>query len=191
MNVYEAIIMILEKKGPATIPSIWEEIAKLPSDESGGDQFFNVTQLKSIIGLKREWFRLNGDLVSLRPERDPVKLMFKLSGYPGPEVKISVDFKRNTFVFLEWNYNRQTDARILPHYQHGSVCEFKKDLYSLHIWDWDKDYQSDGIIVDGLSWSIVLETKGAVYRSEGLDTFPSEWRMFCRSLSRLTGVAIK
>lgn len=185
MNVYEAIIIILEKKGPATIPSIWEEITKLPSK---GEAFINASHLKSIIGLKKEWFMINGDLVSLRPERDLVKLTFKQSGYPGPEVKISVDFKRNTFVFLEWYYDRQTDATNLPHFKPGSVCDFKNTLYSLHIWDWEKDYQSDGIVVDGISWSIVLETKGAVYRTEGLDSFPKEWKRFYRTLNQLTGV---
>jgi hypothetical protein len=191
MNVYEAIIMILEKKGPATIPSIWEEMTKLTSGGGGGDFFLNVSHLKSIIGLKREWFRINGDLVSLRPERDPVKLTYTQSGYPGPELKISVDFNRNTFVFLEWYYHRHADVNRLPDYKAGSVYEFKKALYSLHIWDWEKDYQSDGIIVDGISWSVVLETKGAVYRCEGLDTFPKEWRRFYRSLSQLTGVVLK
>jgi hypothetical protein len=188
MNVYEAIIMILEKNGSATIPSIWEEMTKLGRE---GDIYFDVSHLKSIIGLKREWFKLRGDLVSLRPERDPVKLTYTQSGYPGPEMKVSVDFRRNTFVFLEWYYGRRTDDNRLPQYKSGDVCEFKKSLYSLHIWDWEKDYQSDGIIVDGLSWSVVLETKGAIYRSEGLDTFPKEWRRFYRSLSQLTGVALK
>jgi hypothetical protein len=188
MNVYETIIMILEKKGPATIPSIWEEITKLGSV---GDIHFDTSHLKSIIGLKKEWFQLKGELVTLRPERDPVKLTFIQSSHPGPEVKISVDFIRNTFVFLEWHFDGSKDTTGLPHYRHGSVCEFKKALFSLHIWDWEKDYQSDGIIVDGISWSIVLETKGALYRSEGLDTFPKEWKSFYRSLSHLTGVALK
>lgn len=188
MNVYETIIMILDKKGSATIPSIWEEMTKLGSEK---DIYFDVSHLKSIIGLKSEWFRLKDDLVSLRPERNPVKLTYTQSGYPGPEIKVSVDFKRNTFVFLEWYYGPQPDRNHLPHYKPGSVSEFKNGLYSLHIWDWEKDYQSDGIIVDGISWSIVLETRGAIYRSEGLDTFPKEWRRFYRSLSHLTGVGLK
>ncbi|MBY0096760.1 hypothetical protein [Mesobacillus maritimus] len=186
MNVYEEIIMILEKKGPATIPSIWEEITKLGSIE---DISFDTTHLKSIIGLQKEWFQVKGEVVTLRPERDMVKLTFSQSRHPGPEVKISVNFIRNTFVFLEWHFNGTKAATSLPHHKHGSVSEFKKALYSLHIWNWEKDYQSDGIIVDGISWSIVLETKGALYRSEGLETFPKEWKSFYRSLRLLTGVA--
>jgi len=191
MNVYEAIIMILEKKGQATIPAIWEEINKLTYQMWDSDELLDPAHLKSFIGLKGEWFRLSGDLVSIRPERDPVKLIFTQSGYPGPEVKISIDFKRNQFIFLEWYYGQQSQPIRIPHNPPGNVYEFKKDLYSFHIWDWEKDYQTDGIIVDGLSWSILLETKGGVYHSEGLNTFPKEWRRFSTALSRLTGIDFK
>lgn len=191
MNVYEAIIMILETKGQATIPAIWEEINKLPCKVLDRDDFMDVSHLKSFIWLKREWFRVNGDLVSIRPERESVKLIFKQSGHPGPEVKISVDFKRNTFIFHEWYYGQQSHADRLPHNQPGSVSEFKKWLYSFQIWDWENDYQTEGIIVDGLSWSVLLETKGAVYLSEGLNSFPKGWRKFKRSISQLTGVDLR
>jgi len=180
--------MVLEKKESATIPSIWEEITKL---DSVGDICFDTSHLKTMIGLKKEWFQVKGELVTLRPERDPVKLTFSQSSHPGPEVKISIDFIRNSFVFLEWHFNGTKAATSLPHHKHGSVSEFRKALYSLHIWDWEKDYQSDGIIVDGVSWSIVLETKGALYQSEGLESFPKEWKNFYRSLKLLTGVVLK
>lgn len=186
MNYYEAIIMILEKRGPATIPLIWEEMNKLMTITR--DEDIDIVHLKSIIGLKREWFMLNGDLVSIRPERDPVKLIFKLSGYPGPEVKVTVDFIKGTFTFFEWHFNLKGRVPRATIKQLGSVEEFKKDLYSLHIWDWEKDYQIDGIIVDGTSWSVVLETKGEIFVREGLDSFPKEWKRFCRSMSQLTGV---
>lgn len=122
---------------------------------------------------------------------DLVKFTFTLHVYPGPDVKVTIDFIRNTFVFIQWNLEQCGQFEHSPVYHAGSVTCFQKQLPKIRIWDWDRMYYTDGIIVDGKEWSVVLETKGNIYKSEGLDCFPKEWNRLCRALSRLTGVCIR
>ncbi|MCM3588076.1 hypothetical protein M3182_20440 [Mesobacillus maritimus] len=190
MNLYEEIINILEMKGSATIPAIWEEMNQLNSKEINNMEGIDLPSLRLMIGHKRDWFRIKGDIVSIRPEREPVKLIFHLSGYPGPEVKISIDFKRQTFILLEWRFGKH-GAQRKPNFLPGSILEFKRELYSLNLWEWEKDYHAEGIIVDGTSWSVVLETKTTSYHSEGFESFPKQWKNLCRALMQLTGGALR
>ncbi|WP_156183117.1 hypothetical protein [Mesobacillus campisalis] len=134
---------------------------------------------------------VNVDVVPIRPDRDIVKLTAVFNGYPGPEVKIVADFEKNTFVCFEWNFDKKETKPIKPIARLDSLEQFRKKLYEFHIWDWEEDYQADGIIVDGMSWSVRLETKGGTFKKEGLEAFPKECKRFCRSLKRLTGVEIK
>ncbi|MCQ6276194.1 hypothetical protein JMM81_14795 [Bacillus sp. V3B] len=69
----------------------------------------------------------------------------------------------------------------------GSTDEFKQQLYRLKVWGWDSNYEQDGIILDGICWSIRLETRANIFRSAGLQSFPKEWSKFCCELTKLTG----
>jgi hypothetical protein len=191
MNVYEAILAILEKKGPATIPSLCQEMNELTGRLQDKDLIVDPFHLKSIIHRKKEWFLLNGDVVSIRPDKDIVKLTAVLNGYPGPEVKIIADFERNTFVYFEWHFDKRKTCPLKLLERKDTMEQFRKNLYDVHIWDWEEDYQAEGIIVDGTGWLVIMETKGGIYKREGLEAFPKEWKKFCRALRRLTGVHIK
>ncbi|MBM4761966.1 hypothetical protein [Bacillus sp. B15-48] len=190
MDLYKAIFTILEKKGQATIPTLWHEMTSFNKGKKGQGEIVDLPYLESLIFHRREWFRMNGDFVSIRPDRDPVKFTFITNRYPGPEVRVNIDFKKNTFTYFEWAFVKTGEITELNIKKTGTVEEFKEKLYFFHVWDWDRFYQTDGIIVDGTEWSVVLETKGSLYRSEGLNTFPKEWKKVCRAISNLTGVSL-
>lgn len=187
MKIYEAIFDILVKMGTATIPVIYKEMIEqqtsyLRTEEQIVEQAF----IRSLISRNKEIFSLKDGIVSIRPEREPLMLTVVLYGYPGPERRIKVDFRKNSFTYFEWHLDSPSqDSFIAP--QPGSVEHFKKQLYSFNCWEWQEDYQAEGIIVDGTTWSVKLETRGNKYESGGIDSFPKEWIDFCRAISTLIG----
>ncbi|HAQ07305.1 MAG TPA: hypothetical protein DCR24_07220 [Bacillus bacterium] len=187
MKMYDAIFDILEKKGAITIPLICKEMSEqAPQFLNDTDYSIEQSYIETLINRKNEIFLLNGDLVSIRPEKEPVRLSAVLHGYPGPELRVKVDFARNRFTYFEWHLDSKAPGPMKMQHP-GSVEDFKKQMYALNVWEWAEDYQAEGIIVDGTSWSVKLETKGKTYESGGLDSFPKEWKNFCRSISRLVG----
>lgn len=121
---------------------------------------------------------------------DFVKFTFTSHVYPGPVIKVTIDFIRNTFVFIQWNLDQDGQLDQSPDYHAGSIECFKKELSLIQIWNWDRFYHREGIILNGKEWFVALETKGKVYKSEGLDCFPEEWDRLCEALSRVIGVRI-
>jgi hypothetical protein len=187
MKMYEAILEILEKNGSATIPLIWQEMSKRsPQLITGNTKAVEQSCIKSFINSKNEVFLVKDGLVSIRPEKNPVMMTVVLHGYPGPELRVKIDFNRYRFSYFEWHLDSRA-AAPLSMKRHGSVEDFKKQLYTFDIWTWKEDYQADGIVVDGTSWSVKLETKGLTYESGGLDSFPADWKKFSRAISTLIG----
>lgn len=187
MKMYEEIFDILEEKGTATIPLICREINMRSSNTLKNLHAIEYSYIKSLITSKNEIFLMKDGLVSIRPEKEPVKLTVVLHGYPGPELRVYIDFVKKRFTYFEWHLDSPALRPILLDHLPGSVENFKKKLYALNIWDWKEDYQGEGIIVDGTSWFVKLETKGEIYERGGLDTFPKEWVKFLRSISSLIG----
>lgn len=187
MKIYETILDILETQGPTTIPLICQEISKRTNVSSMPAPELAQSFIKALILRKAEIFSLRDGIVSIRPERDPDMLVAVYHAYPGPELRVNVNFKRKTFTYFEWHLDSNTSKPLkitLP----GKIDDFKKELYLLKIWDWKEDYQSEGIIVDGNSWSVRLVTKGFIYESGGLNDYPANWKEFIQAISSLIGI---
>ncbi len=105
---------------------------------------------------------------------------------------MKVDFEKNRFTLFEWNLDsiEKPINRLQPKRVIGNIDMFKKELYRIRLWKWKNDYQSEGIVLDGTYWSVKLVTKGKVYESEGLQSFPKEWDRLCQALSKLSGLEI-
>lgn len=187
MKMYEAILDILGKKGNATIPLICKEMSEQDqSIVSDKQDIVEPSFIKTLVSSNKELFLLKDDIVSIRPDKEPILMTVVLHGYPGPEMRVRIDFKRNTFTYYEWHLDSKASGPLKV-VTFGSVHDFKKKLYQLKIWEWEEDYQTEGIVVDGTSWSIKLKTKGRTYESRGLDSFPDHWKEFCRAVSELVG----
>ncbi|MEH7441475.1 hypothetical protein V7201_03980 [Bacillus sp. JJ1122] len=187
MKIYEAILDILVKMGTATIPVIYKEMSEQQSSYlRTEEQIVEQAYIRSLISRNKEIFSLKDGIVSIRPEREPIMLTVVMYGYPGPERRIKVDFKTNSFTYFEWHLDSLCQGSLIAP-QPGSVEHFKKQLYSFNCWEWQGDYQAEGIIVDGTTWSVKLETKGNKFESGGIDSFPKEWKDFCRAITTLIG----
>ncbi|MBT2685493.1 hypothetical protein [Bacillus sp. ISL-37] len=187
MKMYEAILDILEKKGNATIRVICQEMSEQDhSIVSERQDMVEPSYIKTLVSSNNELFLVKDDLVSIRPDKEPVMMTVVLHGYPGPEMRVRVDFKRNTFTYFEWHLDSKASGPLKVG-TFGSVEDFKKKLYPLKLWEWEEDYQTEGIVVDGTSWSVKLKTKGKTYESRGLDSFPNQWKEFCKAVSVLVG----
>ncbi len=190
MYMYEVILDILAKNGPASISSICQEMNQLNSVRQGIEKTVHPSQVKTAITRKKDLFKVKENVVFIDPEKDIQLLLVNISLGLGPQRTFRVDFEKNRFVYFEWNLDStKIPTKKIPPSKNDSNLEiFKKDLYRIRIWDWEKDYHPEGIVLDGPSWSIKLITKGKVYQSEGLQGLPKDWAKLCRGLSKLTGI---
>ena len=187
MKMYEAILDILEKKGNATIPVICQEMSEQDhSIDCGRQDLVKPSYVQTLVSSNNELFLVKDDIVSIRPDKEPIMMTVVLHGYPGPEMRVRIDFKRNIFTYFEWHLDSKASGPLKVE-TFGSVEDFKKKLYPLKLWEWEEDYQTEGIVVDGTSWSVKLKTKGKTYESRGLDSFPNQWKEFCKAVSVLVG----
>lgn len=187
MNMYEIIIDILEKKGPVSYHSIADELNEMSWLKDARKKPVQVSHVKSVVSRKKDLFTVEDDIVSIREEKELVSLTATIGGYPGPSYKVTVDFVRNLFFFFEWDMDCVSQPREERTIYIGDVEEFKKEIIRLKIWNWERDYQLNSLVLDGTSWSVRLKTKAAVYESEGLQSFPKNWSRFCRAITNLTG----
>ncbi|WP_147534877.1 hypothetical protein [Bacillus marasmi] len=192
MYIYEMILDILKKNGPTSIPSICQEMNQQTSHLEEQEKIVQPSQVKSAITRKKELFKVQNDLVYIDPEKDVQYLHVHIGGVVEPAITIKVDFGKNRFVFFEWNLDqnvnvneRRTQSQVI-----GDVETFKKELYRIKPWQWDADYQKEAMVLDGVYWSVKLVTQGRVYESEGLECYPEDWKRFCKSLTKLTGMTL-
>ncbi|WP_071395217.1 hypothetical protein [Bacillus tuaregi] len=186
MNMYEIILSYLDRAGPASIPSICQQVNQNPLFMKERDKPVKPTQIKSVISRKRDLFYVHDDMVALLPERNLVSFTANIDKCGGPWLRVKVDFIQKSFIFFEINLDPSEKLEYTP-VKPGCTEEFKQEIYRLNMWDWQANYEETGIILDGTSWSICLETKSKTYKSEGLQSFPKGWTKFCRALVKLTG----
>lgn len=191
MKVYETIISILEEQGPLPIPAICQEVNKVL--QTHREKPLMPSHIKSIVTRKRDLFHTNGESIAIHPDKYPYSLKATLDGYSGASYQVHVYFTKNRFTFFEWrnkeNSMLHTDTQPkIP----GNINEFKREIYSMKIWEWEPTYlKEEGIILEGKYWSVRLNTKGKVYQSVGTDCFPANWERFCRAVEKLTATPFR
>ncbi|NMD69962.1 hypothetical protein HHO41_06645 [Bacillus sp. DNRA2] len=190
MYIYEMILDILQKNGPTSIPSICQEMNQQTIHLE--EKFVQPSQVKSAINRKKELFKVQNDVVFIDPDKDIQYLNVHIGGASEPALTIKVDFLKNRFAFFEWHMDQNPNVSVRRSHSQmiGDVDTFKKELYRIKPWEWDADYQDEGLVLDGIYWSVKLVTQGRIYESEGLQCFPEEWKKLCKSLTKLTGFKI-
>lgn len=187
MRVYETIISILEEKGPLPIPAICNEVNQVLV--TNREKPILPEHIKSIVTRKKDLFRVNGGRISIHPDKYPFSLIATLECFAGISCQVRVNFVKNRFAALEWrnkeNWRPFSDFHATAP---GDLEEFKRELYTMNIWDWRQTYRNeDGIILEGKYWSVKLITKGKIYESEGTESYPKNWAQFCKAVEKLTG----
>lgn len=120
-------------------------------------------------------------------------LIAGIDGFSGSSYKVHVDFFRNSFIVFEWkNKDNILPFTNLENKSIGNIMDFKSEIYSMKIWEWEPSYRNEeGIILDGKYWSIRVNTKHKVYESEGIECFPPDWKRFCHAVEKLTGIPFR
>lgn len=187
MRVYETMLSILEEKGPLPIPEICYQVNQVLG--LNRQKPVLPAYIKSIVTRKKDVFRVNGGNISIHPDKYPCSLIASLEGFGGVSYQVRVNFLKNQFAALVWR--NKEDFHPFSDYQSvvpGNLEEFKRELYSMNIWEWNPTYRSeDGIILDGKYWSVKFITKGKVYEFEGTKSYPENWDYFCKAVEKLTG----
>jgi len=187
MRVYETILSILDKEGPLPFPVICKEVNQYLTTNQ--EQPILPSHIKSIVTRKKDLFDINDGKISIHPDKYPLSLIATLEGFGGISYQVRVNFSKNRFAVLEWRNkeNIKSNFDFLPKTP-GNLDEFKRELYTINIWEWEPTYRKeDGIVLEGKYWSVKFKTKGKVYESEGTEYYPRNWKKFCRSVEKLTG----
>ncbi|WP_409270327.1 hypothetical protein V1499_12955 [Neobacillus sp. SCS-31] len=186
MRLDEGILIILDEKGPLPLAELCNEANTLFENDGFTH---DPSDIYKVLNRKKELFSLQGGMVSIQPGKQPLCLTVntELPGMGSYQVK--VDFTKGYFTFIEW---RDRDCPRFPGISEpknpGDILIFKTKIYKSAIWNWDKTYYpEDGIILDGLSWSVKLKTTTTVYEKCGINKFPVKWKILSRGIRELTG----
>lgn len=190
MSIYEIILDIIGKKGPATIPSILEDMKESATFQESQEKPIQISQIRAAISRKKDLFAVEDNLVSILPERELVALSVSINHFHLTQ-RISIDFLQNTFQFYEWFFDKNSQPQEGTVKHIGSIDQFKSEIYRLKLWNWEEDYQSETFQIGGTSWDLKLETKAGSLVRKGYEKYPKEWRKFCKALSKLTGAKIE
>jgi hypothetical protein len=191
MRVYTTILSILDKKGPLPISIVCQEVNQvLPIHR---EKPILPSHIKSIVTKKKGFFDIHEGRISINPDKDPISLLVSRESCGGISYYIKVYLRKNNFAVLEW---RNKDNRLPFSYDQpktlGSLEEFKRELFTMNLWDWDPSYRNEeGILLDEKTWSVKLITKGTIYQSEGIECYPKNWGSFCRSIEKLIGMPFR
>ncbi|RHW42230.1 hypothetical protein D1B31_06275 [Neobacillus notoginsengisoli] len=186
MQLLEGIIKILDEKGPLSLYSLCDEANGLCLKEKAP---LLPSEVKSILSRKNELFLVYNGIISIIPEKQPV-ILKAYSERPGKHAyQVKVNFSNGIFTFVEWRDKGFPAFQETPRErQPGDIRDFKAKLYHTQIWNWKRNYVKDrGIVLDGTSWSVSLQTRSGSYISSGINYFPANWTAFCMAISELTG----
>jgi hypothetical protein len=187
MKVIETIISILDDKGPLPITAICKEVNQMLIPYR--DKPFLPSHIKSIVTRKKDLFRIQEGNISIQPDKQPFMLIATINGDDGITYQVNVNFQAKRFTFFEWRNNRNSESRLdycpkIP----GDLDEFKKEIFSMKLWEWMPSYgKEEGITLGKTNWTIKLKTQCKTYESEGTDCFPKNWSKFCKSVEKLIG----
>lgn len=186
MRIYEKILSILEEKGSLTVPLICKEVNHLLQER---EKPLLPSQVKSIVSRKRDLFYIKNGNIAIHPDKRPQQLIVIVDKDIGITYKVKIDFSRKIFTYFEWRNKGTFNLGInsAPR-EFGDLNSFKREIYSLHLWEWNPVYgREQGITIGRTNWSVKLTTNGKIYNSEGTDCFPGSWNKFCKSIEKLTG----
>lgn len=191
LKVFEKIISILEEKGPLSIPLICNEVNKQMVTER--EKPLLPSQIKSIVKRKKDLFLEEEGNVSIQPDKYPFKLVAIVEGDDGITYQVNIDFPKKSFSFFEWRNSKAKglDFENCPR-EIGDLNLFKREIFSLKIWEWEPVYGTeDGITLGNTNWKVKLKTKSKTYISEGWDSYPENWHKFCKAIEKLTGTVFQ
>jgi hypothetical protein len=189
VNIYETIILILDKKGPLSIPLICQEVNEMLV-KNQSDPIL-PSHIKSIVTRKKDLFRVREGNISIAPDKNPYSITVILEGDEGISYQLNVDFIKKRFSFFEWrNKRHQKSSQTPPTRRLGNIDEFKRELMALKIWEWQSYYGAEvGITLGKTNWTVKLKTTSKTHVFEGTDCYPEKWAEFCQSIEKLAGVS--
>lgn len=187
MKVLDTIISILEDKGPLPIAAICNEVNRMLF--TCQEKPFLPSHIKSIVARKKDLFRIQEGNISIQPDKQPFMLTAILDGDDGITYQVNVNFIQKRFTYFSWRNHGTSNGNLdyCPK-QSGDFDEFKREIFSMKLWEWQPSYgKEEGITLGKTNWSIKLKTQSKTYFCDGTDCFPENWGKFCKSVEKLTG----
>lgn len=177
--MYEKILDVLERRGPATIFSIYEEIKNNPAVSIEDDKPIHLSSVKSAITRKKDLFQLADNMVSILPEKEINSISIEMEEHQKSWYKLTIDFILETYFMQEWHLLKHKQKMAIPQIDtEFDYFSLKKELYRLKIWDWEK-----GLHQGENKWTIVLKTTNKEYRIMGSNVKAKEWKKINKKIA--------
>jgi hypothetical protein len=107
-----------------------------------------------------------------------------IGGYFGTSYTFKVEFDRSEVIWEASGDNFEPALMIQMDIE--SMNTFREALSKCRILDWKKEY-IDPDTIDGTQWSLDIELEDRSIHINGSNTYPKEWKRFCKVIQKLTG----
>jgi len=106
-----------------------------------------------------------------------------VGGYFGGYYEAIIDL---TNLETTWRFNEGGTEETSKKTIHVATAQaFIEELKIINLLNWKAKYIEIGVC-DGTQWSVEILTDGRTIKKYGDNQFPEEWKLFCRSIRRIT-----
>ncbi|MFT8321292.1 MAG: hypothetical protein ABF649_10330 [Bacillus sp. (in: firmicutes)] len=180
MSMYEKILDILERKGPATISSIYDELNNDCSDGFNENAYVQLSSIKSAISRKKDLFLVENNVVSILPEKQITQLVIEFQEQTNNWYKFIIDFIQETYIFQEWHRAPKQKSSSGGNIVIGNdFLSLKKEIYKLKIWDLTSNELDEPLN----KWTVTLKTVEKEYKIIGIDEKEKNWKRIEKVIS--------
>jgi hypothetical protein len=107
-----------------------------------------------------------------------------IGGYFGTSYTVEVEFERGK---ITWEASGDDfEPALMIQMDNESMNTFKEAMSKCRILSWKNNY-TDPHILDGTQWSLDIEFDDSRIEKSGSNTYPKEWKRFCKVIQKLTG----
>ncbi len=111
-------------------------------------------------------------------------LTVSIESYFGPSSRLEVQGQRATAFKSADGKSFVKEEREL---EAATLCKLKSCLDDIGVFDWEPHYL-DCCMLDGISWSVVIQSQELRLKSRGTNGYPHNWPDFIRILNELLGL---
>ncbi|WP_445487149.1 hypothetical protein [Niallia sp. 03133] len=184
-SMYEKILDVIERIGPASISSIYDELNNDPSLMFNDEKPLQLSSIKSAITRKKDLFHVDNDVVSILPDKEVTKLIIEYQVEESSWYKLSIDLLKEIYIFQEWHSSGSNDIKPIGNIvDNNDYLTLKKEIYKLKIWDWE--FQEDKESLQG--WTITLLTVGKKYKITEMHEKDKKWKKIKKVVSHFINI---
>lgn len=108
-----------------------------------------------------------------------------IGGYFGSSYSLEVEFITGKITY-EGREGGNVEPSLSLQMDSEGIVNLREELTKCRIFDWHNEY-IDSDTTDGTQWSLDIGLDDRTIHIYGSNTFPKEWKKFCKVIQKLTG----